>query len=44
MEDADSALARTVAWWRSWSDRCQYQGPYRDEVLVSLMALKAHDV
>ena len=41
VEDADSALARTEAWWRSWSDRCLYQGPYRDEVLVSLMALKA---
>jgi GH15 family glucan-1,4-alpha-glucosidase len=41
VEDAYSALARTEAWWRSWSDRCLYQGPYRDQVLVSLMALKA---
>ncbi len=41
VEDADSALARTEAWWRSWSGRCAYHGPYRDEVLVSLMALKA---
>jgi GH15 family glucan-1,4-alpha-glucosidase len=41
VEDADSALARTEAWWRSWSGRCAYDGPYRDEVLTSLMALKA---
>jgi GH15 family glucan-1,4-alpha-glucosidase len=41
VEDADSALARTEAWWREWSDRCDYQGAYRDEVLTSLIALKA---
>ena len=41
VEDADSALARTEAWWREWSGRCSYSGPYRDEVLTSLIALKA---
>jgi GH15 family glucan-1,4-alpha-glucosidase len=41
VEDADSALARTEAWWREWSGRCAYQGRYRDEVLTSLIALKA---
>jgi GH15 family glucan-1,4-alpha-glucosidase len=41
VEDADSALARTEAWWREWSERCGYQGPYRDDVLTSLIALKA---
>jgi GH15 family glucan-1,4-alpha-glucosidase len=41
VEDADSALARTEAWWREWSGRCGYQGEYRDEVLISLIALKA---
>jgi GH15 family glucan-1,4-alpha-glucosidase len=41
VEDADSALARTEAWWREWSGRCGYEGPYRDEVLTSLIALKA---
>jgi GH15 family glucan-1,4-alpha-glucosidase len=41
VEDADSALARTQAWWRDWSGRCRYQGAYRDEVLMSLIALKA---
>jgi GH15 family glucan-1,4-alpha-glucosidase len=41
VEDADSALARTEEWWREWSGRCAYRGAYRDEVLTSLIALKA---
>jgi len=41
VEDADSALARTEAWWREWSGRCTYDGEYRDAVLTSLLALKA---
>ncbi|HMC06987.1 MAG TPA: glycoside hydrolase family 15 protein [Solirubrobacterales bacterium] len=41
VEDADSALARTDSWWREWSGRCGYQGAYREEVLTSLIALKA---
>jgi GH15 family glucan-1,4-alpha-glucosidase len=41
VEDADSALARTEAWWQEWSGRCDYRGSYRDEVLRSLIVLKA---
>src|SRR5215212_1765747 len=41
VEAADSALARTEEWWREWSGRCPYDGAYRDEVLTSLIALKA---
>jgi GH15 family glucan-1,4-alpha-glucosidase len=41
VEDADSALARTEAWWREWSGRCRYEGAYRDQVLTSLIVLKA---
>jgi GH15 family glucan-1,4-alpha-glucosidase len=41
VEDADSALARTEEWWREWSGRCRYEGAYRDQVLTSLIALKA---
>jgi GH15 family glucan-1,4-alpha-glucosidase len=41
VEDADSALVRTEAWWREWSGRSRYQGEYREEVLTSLIALKA---
>jgi GH15 family glucan-1,4-alpha-glucosidase len=41
VEDAYSALARTEEWWREWSGRSQYQGAYREEVLTSLIVLKA---
>ena len=41
VEDADSALARTEAWWRQWSGRCRYEGAYREQVLRSLIVLKA---
>jgi GH15 family glucan-1,4-alpha-glucosidase len=46
VEDAESALARTEVAWREWSDRCTYDGEYRDEVLRSLITLKAmtHEV
>ena len=41
VEDADSALARTEAWWREWSGRCGYRGRVSRQVLTSLIALKA---
>jgi GH15 family glucan-1,4-alpha-glucosidase len=41
VEDADSALARTEEWWREWSGQCAYDGAYREEVLTSLIVLKA---
>ncbi|PWU24101.1 MAG: glucoamylase, partial [Candidatus Rokuibacteriota bacterium] len=41
VEDADSALARTEVAWREWSDRCTYDGEYREHVVRSLITLKA---
>jgi GH15 family glucan-1,4-alpha-glucosidase len=41
VEDADSALARTAAWWQAWSARCAYDGAHRQEVMISLRVLKA---
>ena len=41
VESADSALARTEAWWREWSGRCIYDGAYSDAVRTSLVVLKA---
>jgi GH15 family glucan-1,4-alpha-glucosidase len=41
VEDADSALARTESWWHEWSERCRYEGPYSEQVLTSLIVLKA---
>jgi GH15 family glucan-1,4-alpha-glucosidase len=39
--DAEKILQETDAFWRSWSARCTYQGPYREQVLRSLITLKA---
>jgi GH15 family glucan-1,4-alpha-glucosidase len=37
----DAAIQDTEKWWRKWSDRCVYQGKWRDAVLRSLITLKA---
>jgi len=34
------ALRRTEAFWRDWSSKSSYTGPYRDAVLESLVVLK----
>lgn len=39
--DPFERVAHTEAWWREWSGRCQYEGLYRDDVLRSLITLKA---
>jgi GH15 family glucan-1,4-alpha-glucosidase len=33
-------LDRTLRYWRTWSSRTQYEGPYRDQVVRSTLALK----
>ena len=39
--DPFELVASAVAWWGEWSGRCQYAGPYRDDVIRSLITLKA---
>jgi GH15 family glucan-1,4-alpha-glucosidase len=39
--DTTSALADTEKFWRSWSSRCTYEGPYAEAVRRSLITLKA---
>jgi GH15 family glucan-1,4-alpha-glucosidase len=39
--DAEVALADTERWWRDWSERCTYTGPWREPVVRSLITLKA---
>jgi GH15 family glucan-1,4-alpha-glucosidase len=34
------ALEKTEKWWREWSSRCSYKGPWREAVLRSLITLK----
>ncbi len=38
--DPTQALDQTVAYWRAWASQCTYDGPYRDEVVRSALALK----
>ena len=38
--DAADKVAQTEAWWRTWSERCTYRGPWRDAVVRSLITLK----
>jgi len=39
--DAEVAVEETCAWWKAWAGRCAYDGAWRDEVLQSLIVLKA---
>src|SRR4051794_29382487 len=39
--DATAALHRTHQYWAEWTDRCTYTGEWRDEVVRSLITVKA---
>jgi len=39
--DTLRALEDAARWWREWSGRCTYTGPWRDQVVRSLITLKA---
>jgi GH15 family glucan-1,4-alpha-glucosidase len=39
--DVDAAFESTVSWWRHWAAMCSHEGPYHDEVMRSLLVLRA---
>ncbi len=39
--EPEQCLSDTDQWWKEWSDRCTFQGEWRDAVLRSLITLKA---
>ncbi|OXS32071.1 glycoside hydrolase family 15 protein [Streptomyces sp. XY006] len=39
--DPFESLRHSVEDWQAWASRCRYDGPYRDEVVRSLITLKA---
>jgi GH15 family glucan-1,4-alpha-glucosidase len=40
-ERVNEQLELTLRYWRGWSSRCTYQGPYREQVIRSALVLKA---
>ena len=38
--DAGRRLTASIRWWKQWSSRCTYAGPYREAVLRSALTLK----
>ena len=39
--DVAASVGAAEVWWRAWSDRCGYEGPWREAVVGSLVTLKA---
>ncbi|MGH9530027.1 MAG: glycoside hydrolase family 15 protein [Terriglobales bacterium] len=39
--NVEDAIRETDQWWREWSDRCSFQGKWREAVVRSLITLKA---
>jgi GH15 family glucan-1,4-alpha-glucosidase len=38
--NAKQTLDDATSWWRDWSDRCTYEGPWKTDVMRSLITLK----
>ncbi len=40
-DDAPKLCDDTIAWWQSWGEGCTYAGPWREQMVRSLITLKA---
>ena len=38
--ELSSRIERSIQWWKSWANRCSYDGPYRASVVRSALILK----
>ncbi len=39
--DPEGVIERTERWWKDWSGKCSFEGPWREAVQRSLITLKA---
>jgi GH15 family glucan-1,4-alpha-glucosidase len=39
-EEASRRIQGSIRWWEDWASKCRYEGPYRDLVVRSALALK----
>ncbi|MCU1443893.1 MAG: glycoside hydrolase family 15 [Cryobacterium sp.] len=39
--DIDNAYKTTAEWWKEWAATCRHDGPYHDEVVRSMLVLRA---
>ena len=39
--DVDSALSDTARWWEGWAHTCSHDGPLREQVVRSMLVLRA---
>ena len=39
-QEAEGRIESSIRWWQAWSDRCRYEGPYREAVLRSALVLR----
>jgi GH15 family glucan-1,4-alpha-glucosidase len=39
--EPERSLSETAVWWAEWASRCEYEGEWRDDLMRSLLVLKA---